>query len=120
MIAKIFSYSKCATCRKALNWLKEQNIEFQVIDILDNPPSKDIILEAVKQLGGVKLLLNTSGKSYREIGASKIKDLSQFEVIELLLSDPKLLKRPFFISNQNDIFVGFNQSNWEKALLNCK
>ncbi len=113
-ILKIYSYSKCGTCRKALKWLEEQKIEYQLIDIIESPPSKEIILKAVEKLGGVKPLLNTSGKSYRAIGASSIKKLSQNNIIQLLISDPKLLKRPFLINNEGNILVGFKQKDWEE------
>ena len=118
MTVKIFSYSKCSTCRKAIKWLKEKKIEYELIDIIEEPPSRKNILEAISQLGEVKPLLNTSGKSYREIGASSIKALSQNQIVELLVSDSKLLKRPFLINNQGSILVGFNPLNWENALLN--
>ena len=117
-LLKVYSYSKCGTCRKALNWLDEKNIKYDLEDIIKHPPSKKYLLEACKQLGDRKFLLNTSGKSYREIGASSIKALSQNQIVELLLSDPKLLKRPFLINNQGSILVGFNPLNWENALLN--
>jgi len=116
MSLKIFSYSKCGTCRKAIKWLEEKEIDYKLIDIIENPPSRKNILDAITQLGGVKFLLNTSGKSYREIGASSIKALSENEVLELLVSDSKLIKRPFLISSEGIIVVGFNPSNWEKLV----
>ena len=110
---KVYSYSKCGTCRKALKWLKNKNLEYELIDIIENPPEKKYILEAIDQLGDVKFLLNTSGKSYREIGAKKIKELNDKDIIKLLISDSKLLKRPFIINNKGKILVGFNLISWE-------
>ena len=46
---KIFSYSRCGTCSKALNWLNDNNIDYQLIDIINSPPSKQFFEEAVKQ-----------------------------------------------------------------------
>ena len=114
-LLKIYSYSKCGTCRKALQWLQDKKIKYELIDIIGSPPSKEIILQAIEQLGGVKFVLNTSGKSYREIGASSIKAMLQEEVVKLLVADSKLLKRPFLLQSKGTILVGFNQVNWEKA-----
>ena len=44
--------------------------------------------------------------------------MSQEEVVELLIADSKLLKRPFVIQSNNNVLVGFNQMNWEKAFSN--
>ena len=115
---RIYSYNKCATCRKAISWLIKNNIDYQLIDIINSPPTKDQITLAVKQLGAIKHVLNTSGKSYRAIGATKIKSMSEFQIIELLDSDSKLIKRPFVINNKGDIFVGFNESKWNTGILN--
>ncbi len=116
-LLKIYSYSKCGSSRKALKWLQENNIKYQLIDIIEEPPSKEIILAAISELGGVKPLLNTSGKSYREIGASAIKAMNEKDIVSLLVSDSKLLKRPFIIQDKCNFIVGFNQLNWEKTFL---
>ena len=112
-LLRIYSYSKCGTCRKALNWLNSKNIKYELIDITLNPPSKQNLLDGLKQFGDKKYLLNTSGKSYRQIGAASIKSKNDHDVIELLGSDPKLIKRPFVISPNGKILIGFNQLIWE-------
>ena len=100
-----------------LDTLASEELKRDLVTI--EPPSKEVIAFALEQVEDRKFLLNTSGKSYREIGASAIKALSEDEVLELLSSDSKLLKRPFVISQGGTIVVGFNPSNWEKVLLNC-
>jgi len=115
---RIYSYNKCSTCRKAISWLIDNNIEYQLIDIINSTPTKDEIVSATKQLGAIKYLLNTSGKSYRAIGAKKIKSMSEFQIIELLSSDSKLIKRPFVIMNTGDILVGFDELKWNNSILN--
>ena len=114
---KIYSFSKCGTCRKALKWLQEREIDYKLIDIIANPPNKKTIIEGINQLGDIKFLLNTSGKSYREIGASAIKEMNDDKIIQLLLDDPKLLKRPFAITEEGEILIGFSQPKWEELLL---
>ena len=110
---RVYSYSRCSTCRKALNWLKDKNITYNLIDITERPPSKEKISDAIKELGDRKYILNTSGKSYRAIGAESIKAMSEKELIALLSKDGKLIKRPFVISNDLRIIVGFNEAKWE-------
>ena len=70
---KIYSYSACGTCRKALKWLNDHGLKYELIEILTNPPSRDVLEEAISQYASKKPLFNTSGASYRNIGAEKIK-----------------------------------------------
>ena len=112
----IYSYSKCNSCRKALKWLQENQLGYELLDIIDTPPSKNNLLQAVKQYGGCKKLFNTSGISYRKIGAKVIKAMSDEESIEALLNDPKLIKRPFLVTENNYFLIGFKESEWAHVL----
>ena len=114
---KVYSYSRCGTCRKALRWLEDNQISYTLIDIINAPPSRKDIVQAIDQLGDIKYLLNTSGKSYREIGAASIKQMSESKVVDLICSDSKLIKRPFVKNMYGKVIVGFNKTNWENFFL---
>ena len=92
---KLFSYSSCSTCRKAIKWLNTKDIAFELIDILNNPPSKEMLILASEQYGDRKYLLNTSGVVYRSIGSEVVKKMSDNELFQKLSLEPRLLKRPF-------------------------
>ena len=115
--ARIYSYSKCTTCRKALKWLSDNNIDFELIDIINSPPTKELLMEAAKQLGTRKALFNTSGLSYRSLGSSVVKAMSDNEALKALASDGKLVKRPFLITHKGKILVGFKPEVWTEDLL---
>ena len=38
---KLYGYSKCSTVNKAIKFLEENNIDFEYIDMVLNPPTKD-------------------------------------------------------------------------------
>ncbi|WP_330372530.1 hypothetical protein [Metaclostridioides mangenotii] len=38
---KLYGYSKCSTFRKAKNWLDENNIAYEDIDMVKIPPSRE-------------------------------------------------------------------------------
>ena len=109
---RIYSYSACTTCKKALKWLDENQIDYQLIDIAQCPPDKDILSVAIKQLGNRKKVFNTSGLSYRNLGSKVVQSMSDDEAIQALASDGKLIKRPFVINDDKRIIVGFNEANW--------
>ena len=107
-----YSYPKCSTCRKASKWLDQNNINYQLIDIVKEPPSKKFLELALIQFSlDIKKIFNTRGKSYKLIGID-IFDLSKKKIIELLSNDGKLIKRPFLIINESKLILGFNESEY--------
>ena len=114
---RIYSYSSCTTCKKALKWLNENKIEYELIDIALCPPSKEILIDAISQLGERKKIFNTSGVSYRSLGSDVVKAMSDSEVLEALAVDGKLIKRPFLITETGKILVGFKPELWSDILL---
>tara|TARA_Y100001968_G_C19306810_1_gene692070 strand:- start:463 stop:810 length:348 start_codon:yes stop_codon:yes gene_type:complete len=114
---KLFSYSSCATCRRAINWLKSNEIDFELIDILTHPPSPDLLISASEVFGDRKYLLNTSGVAYRSIGAEIVKNMSDNEFFDNLFKEPKLIKRPFLYKQTNCFLVGFKEEKWCNKLL---
>ena len=110
--AQLFVYPSCSTCRKAIAWLKARKISFEIKNIVDHPPSRTILQEAMNQLEKRKSLFNTNGKSYREIGAKKIESMNNEEALSELLHDGKLIRRPLAILENGRILVGFNSEEW--------
>jgi len=90
-----YSYLKCSTCRKAAKWLKSKDFEFQLIDIVKEPPLVNYLNLALKQYSDdKKRIFNTRGKAFKTLNLD-INGLTKEEIIQLLLSDGKLIKRPF-------------------------
>ena len=115
-ILQVYSYNRCSTCRKALAWLSERAIAHDVHDITLNPPSRELLSAAYQFFGERKLLFNTSGQSYRAMGAAAVKALSDDEALEALAADGKLIKRPFVEVNNSTYLTGFKPDLWESAL----
>ena len=115
---KVYCYSKCSTCKKALKWLNEKKIEHEVIDIKADHPDEDA-LRKYYAISGVPLkrFFNTSGMQYRELELSKRQpDMGEDEQFRLLASDGRLVKRPLLVGD-GFVLAGFKQSEWEEKLL---
>lgn len=110
---KLYSYNKCGTCRKAIRFLEDRKVKFELYDITENPPTKQILKAAMKAKG-LKKLFNTSGVQYREL---KIKDklatMTDIQAIELLASNGRLIKRPIAV-DKDKITVGFDIEEYKK------
>ncbi|QNI59320.1 putative arsenate reductase [Synechococcus sp. BIOS-U3-1] len=113
----VFGYSRCSTCRKALLWLENEGFDFEVIDITLNPPSADQLHQAYRQFGEVKPIFNTSGQSYRAIGAETVKKMSDEQALQALAADGKLIKRPFVQCPDGRFLIGFKPEVWSEQLL---
>lgn len=112
-------YSKCSTCKKAYNFLKSNNIEFEIRSIIDEVPTYDELKNWIKMSGlDIKKFFNTSGLKYKELNLKdKLIDMSDEDKIRLLASDGMLIKRPLFIKD-NIVLIGFKESEWKDKLLN--
>jgi arsenate reductase (glutaredoxin) len=109
-------YPKCGTCRKAKKWLDDHQLTYQMIHIVENPPSRDE-LEQLHIKSGLELkkFFNTSGQKYRELGLKdKMKSASEEELLDLLVSDGMLIKRPL-LTNGEKVTVGFSDNAFEEA-----
>ena len=111
-----YSYPKCSTCRKASKWLDQNNINYQLKDIVkESPPKKFLDLALFQFSLDKKKIFNTRGKSFKSINFD-ITVLSNDEIIKLLLNDGKLIKRPFLIINESKIVLGFKESEYAEHL----
>ena len=116
-LLKLFSYSSCSTCRRAIKWLKNNDFTFELIDLLKSPPSMEILISASELCGDRKYLLNTSGVIYRSIGSKVVKEMSDSELFEKLCIEPRLIKRPFLSTPNKFFLVGFKEEKWAEKLL---
>ena len=110
---KVYCYSKCSTCKKAIKWLEDNKINHEVIDIKENHPNEKTLKELHKKSGlPLKKFFNTSGMLYREMELSKkLPDMSEAEMYKLLASDGMLVKRPLLITDKG-VMPGFKEETW--------
>lgn len=116
MALLFYGYPKCGTCRKAKKWLEEHQIAYEEIHIVDNPPSRSQLEDLYKKSGlDIKKLFNTSGQRYRDLGLKdRIKEASEDELLDLLASDGKLIKRPV-VTDQNKVTIGFKEEEFAQT-----
>ena len=115
---KVYCYSRCTTCKKALKWLDEKGIEHEDIDIKTDHPDEETLRKyfAMSHLP-LKRFFNTSGIPYREMGLSKkLPQMSEEEQFALLSSDGMLVKRPLIVGD-DFVLTGFKEEEWAEKLL---
>ena len=115
---KVYCYNKCTTCKKALKWLDDNGIRYELSDIKTDHPD-EASLRKYHKLSGLPLkrFFNTSGIQYREMELSKkLPDMPEDEQFALLASDGMLVKRPMVIGD-GFVLVGFKEEEWKQKLM---
>lgn len=115
---KLYGYSKCSTVKKAIKFLEENNIEFEYIDMVLNPPTKDELSNIYKISNlEIKKFFNTSGMKYRELGLKDaVKVETDDKLLDILRSDGMLIKRPMLFDGSK-VLLGFKENEWIEKLL---
>lgn len=110
-------YPKCTTCQKAKKWLKENKVDFDDRHIVEQNPTEEELKKWIKLSNlEIKKWFNTTGIKYRELNLKdKLSVMTDNEKIKLLASDGMLVKRPVIVNN-NSVFCGFKEKEWEKLL----
>lgn len=116
MALTYYGYPKCGTCRKAQKWLANNELEFENIDIAENPPTKEELQQMIGNSGqDIKKFFNVSGMKYRELNLKdKLPEMTDDEKIELLSTDGMLIKRPI-VTDGSKVTLGFNEAQFEEV-----
>ncbi len=115
---KVYCYSKCTTCKKALKWLDEHGISYSLADIKADHPDEKTLRNYYSVSGlPLKRFFNTSGQIYRDLELSKkLPSMSEDEQFALLASDGMLVKRPL-LAGDDYVLTGFKEEEWKEKLL---
>ena len=98
--------------------LTDNNIKFEEIDLIYTLATKEETKKIYQDSGyDLKKFFNTSGVKYRELGLKdKVKTASEDELLDLLASDGKLIKRPLLV-DEKKVLIGFKEDEYKQNLL---
>ncbi len=94
----IWHNPRCSKSRQTLNLLEENGQEVEVFKYLDEDLDAGLLEDVLGKLGiSARELLRKGESAYKELG---LKDTSKSdsELIEAMLSHPKLIERPIVIN----------------------
>tara|TARA_R110002073_G_scaffold4213_1_gene27925 strand:- start:63683 stop:64021 length:339 start_codon:yes stop_codon:yes gene_type:complete len=93
---KIYHNNRCSKSRQGLAILENSNQEFQVINYLENPPTKKELKELLGMLGFTPIQLVRKNEAiWKE--QFKNKELSDDAIVEAMIAHPKLIERPIVV-----------------------
>lgn len=106
----LYAKKSCTQCKKAIAFLNKKGVQYQVKDIVHEPPPRSL-LEKVIKAENIYASLNQRSTTYKDNQLGK-RRTTKNEAIRLMLKDPNLIKRPLIIKD-NRAYQGFD----EKSLL---
>jgi arsenate reductase len=114
---RVHVYAGCDTCRKALKFLDQHGVAYDLVPIREQPPTKKELKTMLTALGGeLRRLFNTSGQDYKALNMKeRLTKLSIDEALELLASNGNLVKRPFLLTPNGGV-IGFKPDAWKQLL----
>ena len=115
---QFIEYPKCSTCRKAKAELIQLGVDFEEVDIVQNTPSRDQLLDWIQNSDfEIKAFFNTSGLKYRELGLKeKVPHMTAREAADLLATDGMLIKRPLLVRDNQILQIGYRKAYGELGL----
>jgi arsenate reductase (glutaredoxin) len=90
----IYQKPTCSTCRDVMTRLKEAGVEYDAINYIIDPPSREKLVELIAKMGITpRELLRTKEPEYRELGLDD-QSLSDDRIIDAMIEHPSLIQRP--------------------------
>jgi arsenate reductase len=95
----IFHNPRCSKSRETLKLLEENGVQPQVVEYLKETPTKDELKAVLDALGLTpKELMRTKESEYKELGLDN-PCLSDEQLLDAMISTPKLIERPIVIKD---------------------
>jgi len=104
---KIYGIPNCNQIKKTRTLLEAGKIEYDFINVRQQPVEEEKLREAVRQLG-LSRVLNSKGSTYRKLGLDGNR-LSEDELFQRLLSEQGMIKRPL-IEKDDRFWAGFDEN----------
>ncbi|MCA9488513.1 MAG: arsenate reductase family protein [Myxococcales bacterium] len=101
----VYGIPSCGTVKKARAHLDANGVEHGFVDFRATPPSREQVDRWVAAFGA-KALRNTSGGSFRALGAEK-DSWSDERWAEAFTADPMLVRRPVIERDGTPVVVGY-------------
>jgi len=112
----VYGIPNCNTVKKALDWLKENKIDFEFHDF----KKKGITAEKLNNwcnIFGWETVLNRKGLTWKKLSKEEQDKINNQDLaIAYLIQNTSAIKRPIVEKNGQVLLIGFDESNYTKTL----
>ena len=103
----LYTSPGCASCRKAKQWLKDNQLPFVEKNIFTTMLKEDEIKYLLSRCeNGTEDIISVRSKAFQQLDCD-IEDLSVSRLVEIVKKSPSILKRPIMISEKSMV-VGYD------------
>lgn len=114
----IYGIKNCNTVKKALDWLKENQIDYQFHDFKKEGVSAEKLYEWSHKSGYEKLL-NKQGLTWKQLDPeTKAKITGEKEALQLLHDKNSMIKRPV-LEFEGKLILGFQEEVYQMLFLSA-
>ena len=115
MSTKIYHNARCSKSRATVAILEQNDVDFEVVNYLVNPPSESELKSILKDLDiSARELLRRGESKFKELGLSD-KSLSEEHLIKSMLEFPILIERPI-VRTEKGVVIGRPPENVNSIL----
>ena len=107
----LYGIKNCDSVKKARKWLDQQAIEYHFHDIRADDLTTAMVKHWIEQVGW-ETVLNKRGTTWRKLDTVVQENINPANIVELLLNNPTLIKRPVLDAN-GIITIGFNSERYQ-------
>ena len=110
MDTRLFGITQCDQVRAARKWLDSRGLPYFFVDFKKEAPTESLIQEWLKHLP-FDSLINKRGRTWRTLPEDHRRQIiDQPSALELILSQPLVIKRPVLVTRDDKLAVGFSDS----------
>lgn len=96
----IYHNTACGTSRKTLEAIRASGVEPQIIDYVQQPPTRAVLEELIRAAGlSVRQAMRNKGELYEQLGLAD-SSLSDAALLDAMMAHPVLIERPFVVSDK--------------------
>jgi Spx/MgsR family transcriptional regulator len=111
----IYGIKNCDTVKKSLKWLDKHSVNYQFIDVREQPLQKETVLNWLNELPADQLI-NKRSTSWRNLSDNQKTLKDNDALAELVAEQPTLFKRPLVKDNEG-YHCGFKEAEWSDRYL---
>ncbi|WP_413739095.1 ArsC family reductase [Sodalis sp. RH21] len=110
----LYGIKNCDTIKKARRWLDERRVDYRFHDYRRDGVAR-AMLQGFIDRAGWQALLNTRGTTWRKLSEEQRQAADGAAgALELMLSQPAVIKRPVLEDVNGRLLVGFNPDDYQQ------
>ncbi len=117
MAIQAYLYNSCTSCRKTDEILKESDVDYERREFFKDRFTKEELRTLLEQNNlTVQDVISTRSTPYKQHDLAN-RDLTDDEILDLMIEDPRLLRRPIVLSGDT-VIIGHNEKQLRELVTN--